>query len=72
MPSRKRSASGPSDKMTVYRDRLRRQGLRPVQIWIPDTQAEGFAQTLANQVGRLDTADERDALSFIEHIAEDS
>ncbi len=58
--------------MTAYRERLRRQGLRPVQIWVPDTEAEGFAATLATQVGRLNAADERNALRFIEHVAEDA
>jgi DNA-binding LacI/PurR family transcriptional regulator len=26
-----------------YRERLRRQGLRPIQIWVPDTRSAGFA-----------------------------
>lgn len=58
--------------MTAYRERLRLQGLRPVQIWVADTQAAGFAQTIATQVSRLNVADERDALAFIEHVAEDA
>lgn len=31
------------DKVRAHRDRLRRQGLRPVQIWVPDVRAPGFA-----------------------------
>jgi hypothetical protein len=27
----------------AYRERLRRQGLRPVQIWVPDVRSPGFA-----------------------------
>jgi hypothetical protein len=27
----------------AHRERLRAQGLRPVQIWVPDVTAEGFA-----------------------------
>jgi Protein of unknown function (DUF3018) len=31
------------DKVQAHRDRLRRQGLRPIQIWVPDMRAPGFA-----------------------------
>ena len=30
------------DRVRGYRERLRRQGLRPIQIWVPDTRAPGF------------------------------
>src|ERR1700738_152979 len=37
-------ASRPSrDKVRAYRERLRRQGLRPLQIWVPDVRSPGFA-----------------------------
>jgi len=31
------------DKVRAHRRRLRRQGLRPVQIWVPDVRAPSFA-----------------------------
>lgn len=31
------------------REKLRAAGLRPVQIWVPDTRAEGFAEECARQ-----------------------
>ena len=31
------------------RDKLRAAGLRPVQIWVPDTRATGFAKECARQ-----------------------
>lgn len=34
----------PGEKMHQYRERLRASGLRPMQIWVPDTRARGFAQ----------------------------
>jgi hypothetical protein len=34
------------------RDKLRAQGMRPVQIWVPDTRAPGFAAEALRQ-GRL-------------------
>jgi len=30
-------------RVREHRERLRAQGLRPVQIWVPDMNAEGFA-----------------------------
>lgn len=31
------------------RDKLRAAGLRPVQVWLPDTRAAGFAEECARQ-----------------------
>ena len=30
------------DKVKAYRERLRRQGLRPIQIWVPDVRSPAF------------------------------
>ena len=30
------------DKVQAHRDRLRRQGLRPIQIWVPDVRSPAF------------------------------
>jgi len=30
------------DKVREHRARLREQGLRPIQIWVPDVRAPGF------------------------------
>lgn len=54
-------------KMKDYRERLRAQGLRPVQIWMPDTRAPGFAEEARRQsllVSRRES--ERETLDFIE------
>jgi hypothetical protein len=32
-----------SERVGSYRQRLRRQGLRPVQIWVPDVRSPEFA-----------------------------
>ena len=67
-PSSKRRRA--ADKMHA---KLRRQGLRPVQLWAPDTRAPGFAQTLRRQsllVSRS-AGEERD-IAFVEGLlAED-
>jgi hypothetical protein len=30
------------DKVRAHRERLRRQGLRPIQIWVPDVRSPEF------------------------------
>ena len=30
------------DKVKAHRERLRRQGLRPIQIWVPDVRSPSF------------------------------
>lgn len=30
------------DRVRAHRERLRRQGLRPIQIWVPDVRASEF------------------------------
>lgn len=37
------------DKVRVHRERLRAQGLRPVQIWVPDVRARSFATAARKQ-----------------------
>jgi len=61
----------PTHKMQKYRARLRGQGLRPVQIWVPDPDAPGFKQEIRRQVSRLDPVHEADALAFIAAAADD-
>jgi Protein of unknown function (DUF3018) len=37
------SRSGPArDKVRAYRERMRRRGLRPIQIWVPDVRSAAF------------------------------
>ncbi|MGI8984004.1 MAG: antitoxin MazE family protein [Acidimicrobiales bacterium] len=40
-----------ADRVREHRDRLRAQGLRPVQIWVPDVRAPEFATEAHRQSG---------------------
>ena len=64
MPARSKPAT-PVAKMREYRARLRKQGLRPVQIWVPDIHAPGFRAEIRRQLASLDPADEAETLAFI-------
>jgi len=39
----------PPKRMATYRQRMRAAGLRPVQIWVPDTRKPDFAETCRRQ-----------------------
>jgi hypothetical protein len=57
------NAKSPSRARTQrYRDGLRRRGLRPVQIWVPDLRAPGFAAEIERQCERVNAADRTDNL----------
>jgi Protein of unknown function (DUF3018) len=65
--SRKSSQS----KVSAHRRRLRAQGLRPIQIWVPDVRAPGFKaqahrQSLAVATSRQASEDQ----SFIDEISD--
>jgi hypothetical protein len=44
-----RSTRSSRDKVQAHRQRLRRQGLRPVQIWVPDVRSRAFAREAHRQ-----------------------
>ncbi|MCC7180381.1 MAG: antitoxin MazE family protein [Acidobacteria bacterium] len=44
-----RSPRSSRDKVQAHRQRLRRQGLRPVQIWVPDVRSRAFAREARRQ-----------------------
>ncbi len=57
--------------MKDYRSRLRAAGLRPVQIWVPDTRAKNFVEEARRQslnVSRQPS--EQEAIDFIEAAAD--
>lgn len=63
-------AKSATSKMQAYRDRLRAQGLKPVQIWVPDVDAPGFDRELRRQAARLDPTHEAEVMRFIEAAAD--
>jgi len=63
--------TGSRSRVRAHRTRLRAQGLRPVQIWVPDVTAEGFAAEARRQsraVAASDTADDDQA--FVDAVSE--
>lgn len=50
-----------NDRVQKRRDALRAAGLRPVQIWVPDTRRPGFAQECRRQARAAAAADAADS-----------
>jgi len=46
---RKKDFSNSTNRVKKYRDNMRANGLRPVQIWIPDTRSLNFQQECLRQ-----------------------
>jgi hypothetical protein len=42
-----------ASRVQKHRDALRADGLRPVQLWVPDTRSPGFAQECQRQSAML-------------------
>ena len=49
MASPPKSAKATNEKVRRHRARLREQGLRPLQVWVPDTRTPGFAEEARRQ-----------------------
>ena len=59
------------EKVQAHRQRLRKQGLRPIQIWVPDVRSKAFAseahrQSLLIAQSPQDAADQ----AFVDAISE--
>ena len=52
------AASRVNERVAHYRRRLREAGLRPVQIWVPDTRRPGFAEACREQSRRIAALEE--------------
>jgi len=48
MPARNPPRSS-RDKVRAHRERLRRLGLRPIQIWVPDLRSSAFVREARRQ-----------------------
>jgi hypothetical protein len=60
-----------TERLKRHKDKLRQSGLRPVQIWVPDTWRPGFAMECRRQSELLKSgAHEKEVLDFLEQAAD--
>ena len=61
------------DKVRLHRERLRANGLRPVQIWVPDVRARSFVSAARRQSKAVAASQRaRTDQRFIDAVSEDS
>jgi len=59
------------EKVRAYRERLRQQGLRPIQIWVPDVRARGFrAEARRQSLAVARSASEAGDQGFIDSVSD--
>lgn len=70
MPDSNRRKSS-REKVRAHRQRLREQGLRPIQIWVPDVRAPGFPAEAHGQSRKVAESDHAyDDQAFIDSVSE--
>lgn len=50
-----------SSRVQKHREALRHAGLRPIQLWVPDTRDPGFAEECKRQAMAVAASDSKDA-----------
>jgi hypothetical protein len=60
------------DRVRRHRERLRQQGLRPIQIWVPDVNAPEFAREAHRQSTLVAASEQdRDDQAFVDAVSSD-
>lgn len=58
-------------RVSGHRDRLRAQGLRPIQMWVPETRTPGYDERVRRQCLALkESVDEARILAELELLAD--
>lgn len=64
------AASTSRDKVRLYRQRLKAQGMRPIQLWVPDVGSTKFRAEARRQAARVAaSAHAREDQDFIDAIS---
>ena len=59
------------DKVRAHRERLRRQGLRPIQIWVPDVRGRSFkAEAHRQSLTVANSPHARNDQNFIDSVSD--
>jgi hypothetical protein len=76
MPTRQRRKSvtkkskSSSDRVRAHRERLREQGMRPIQIWVPDVTSPSFkARAHRQSLAIANSPREAEDQAFLEAIS---
>jgi Protein of unknown function (DUF3018) len=62
-----------ADRVRRHREEMRRKGMRPITLWVPDTRSPEFAAAAAEACRRANEADKTDpAVKYLEDLVEQS
>jgi hypothetical protein len=71
MASKPKPPKPSREKVREHRERLREQGLRPIQIWVPDVRARAFrSQAHRQSVAVAASARAREDQAFIDAVSD--
>ena len=71
MPVGTEARLGAREKARAYRERMRANGFRPVQFWVPDTRTAAFCAEAHRQSSAVaGSAHEHDDQAFIDAISD--
>lgn len=59
-----------NQRVKKHRDKLKASGLRPIQIWVPDTGKKGFAKECDKQCKIIakDTKSEKEIMDWMDEV----
>jgi surfactin synthase thioesterase subunit len=64
-------AKSSRDKVRAHRERLRQQGLRPIQVWVPDMRSPAFVTEAHRQsLAVADSSHAKQDQSFIDAVSD--
>jgi len=60
------------ERVARYREQMRAKGLRPIEVWVPDTNRPGFADEVRRQAQLINKSDQReDIMDWSESVSVD-
>ena len=63
--------AGSKEKVRAHRERLRKQGLRPIQIWVPDVRSPTFRSEARRQSRLVARSDyETEDQAFVDAVSD--
>jgi len=64
--------SATSERVRRHRERLRRAGMRPIQLWVPDVRQPGFVDECRRQSALVaNDPQELETLEWLQAVADD-
>lgn len=68
-PEAEKKKASARERVRKHREALRARGLRPIQIWIPDTRKPGFAEEARRQCLALrDDPQEKEIMDWLDQV----